>query len=270
MPAASQPAAPAWGRALVAAGLVSLLLAGLWAAGRGGGGGDGRPALRLGVASSLAPLLPELERAAGGLPGGGRRVEATLASSGRIARQLGAGAPLDAVLLADDEAMDRLEADGLIDPSSRVGLAGNRLVLVAPAGSQRPRGLGDLAGLRVALGEPGTVPLGRYAEAALAAAAVPGPGRVVYGGSAEQVLTYVRAGEVDAAVVYATDLRRAGDALRLVEAVDPGLHPPARCPAAVAAGARDPAAAAALLRALAGPGSRAAFEAAGFAPPEGR
>ena len=246
-------------KVVAAVGVLMLILWAVWAA---RGRGNVQPALRLGIASSLAPLLPEVERVAGGRP-----VEVTFASSGRIVRQLSAGAPFDTVLLADDEAMDRLEAEDLVNPATRVNLAGNRLVLVAPAGGQRPRGLSDLAGLRVALGEPETVPLGRYAREALRNAAAPDPGRIVYGASAEQVLSYARSGEVDAAVVYATDLTRAGGTLRLVEEIDPGLHPPVRCPAAVARGSREPAAAAALLRALASPGSRPAFEAAGFLPP---
>ncbi len=220
--------------------------------------------LSLGVASSLRPVLPAIESAG---KTGETRVKAVLTSSGRIANQLAAGASFDAVLLADGEAVDRLEAADLVDGATRRELAGNRLVLVAPESTTTPTSLGDLGSLRVALGEPATVPLGAFAAEALAGAGVPRPRSVVYGASAEQVLGYARTGTVDAAIVYATDFRRAGAGLRLVEQIDPSLHRPIKCVGAVTTAARKPDAAAALLDRLGEREAQEAFRAAGFAPP---
>jgi molybdate transport system substrate-binding protein len=66
-------------------------------------------------------------------------------------------------------------------------------------------------GERLAIGDPGAVPAGRYAREALerlgAWAAL--EKRVVLGGNVAAVLAYVERGEVPAAIVYRTELQSA-------------------------------------------------------------
>src|SRR5687768_3788853 len=70
----------------------------------------------------------------------GDKVELNFGSSGQLMTQVQRGAPVDVFVSAADEQMDRLERDKLVDPQTRVVVAGNRLVLVVP---------GDLSGARV-------------------------------------------------------------------------------------------------------------------------
>ena len=88
-------------------------------------------------------------------------------------------------------------------------------VVVPPQAKAPPRTLKDLAGAdvqRIALGNPDSVPVGRYAKGALDAAgcgrqcgARPSPQNV------RQSLDYVARGEVDAGFVYATDAQAMPD-----------------------------------------------------------
>src|SRR6476469_7216702 len=95
-------------------------------------------------------------------------------SSAALARQIENGAPADLFISADIEWMDYVEKKGLLAPGTRKNLLGNRLVLIAPA--KQPVKLQPAPGFpmspvlkngRIALAEPGTVPAGKYAKAAL-------------------------------------------------------------------------------------------------------
>ncbi|HEX2039211.1 MAG TPA: substrate-binding domain-containing protein [Acidimicrobiales bacterium] len=115
-------------------------------------------------------------------------------SSSRLARQVAEGAPAD-VLATADEASMRSAGRGRPVP-----FATNRLVVAHRGAVREPA---DLPRLRVVLAAP-SVPAGRYAAQALAAAGV-----VVQPLSLEPdvraVAAKVRSGEADAGVVYATD-----------------------------------------------------------------
>ena len=243
--------------------ILTLLLAAAWAT---HGGGGNRP-IRVGAAASLAHVLAE--RAAEHEARTGQPVRLVFASSGRIAAQLRAGAGYDAVVLASPALADGLAADGHVDPATRRDLARNTLVVVAPIGG-KVRELVDLADparcARLALGEPGTVPAGRYARQALETLDLWDElaGRAVYAASVRQALSYAAGGEVDAAVVYATDARQAGPAVRVVAALPADAHDPIAYPAAVATGTEHPARAAAFLDDLSSPAGRAALARHGF------
>ena len=65
---------------------------------------------------------------------------------------------------------------------------------------------------RIAIGNPATVPVGRYARQALAAAGALGAieSRLVLSENARQLVALVARGEADAAIVYATDAASIG------------------------------------------------------------
>jgi len=147
----------------------------------------------------------------------GTTVRLSFAASGTIRRQIDRDAPIDIFLSADTRAIDALDPTA-IDPRSRAIVARNCLVVVVPADpSIEPRPLRDLAELvafdRVAIGNPDTVPAGSYARAALENAGVydrlATEGKLIFGEHVRQVLTYAERGEVDAAIVYDTDVRGA-------------------------------------------------------------
>jgi len=144
------------------------------------------------------------------------------AASGVLVQQLRHGAPVDLLATADQQSMDLAEAGALIDPTSRQDFIANRLVLIVPAspaatspqtGSTATNA--DLQPLtapvfqRIAIGNPATVPAGRYAKASLQQAGLwPALGaKLVQAANVRQVLDYVVRGEAEAGFVYASDAK---------------------------------------------------------------
>ncbi len=164
----------------------------------------------------------------------GLKVVANYGASGALLKQMENGAPVDVFASADEQTMDQAAAKGLILPGTRRDFARNALVLVVPADSRLAlTGERDLAGsavLRIALGNPDSVPAGRYARECLELAGLWDALRpkYIYGNNVRQVLDYVSRGEVDAAFVFSTDARQAGARVRVVREVPtktPALYP---------------------------------------------
>jgi molybdate transport system substrate-binding protein len=191
-------------------------------------------ALTVSAAASLGEALREI--GARFQAQGGPAVHFNFAASGVLLQQLRQGAPVDVLASADEATAQRGVALGLLEPASRRVFARNALVLVAPIGSALPQTLADLARpelRRIALGKPANVPAGRYAEQALQqhglAAAV--AAKRVPADNVRQVLDYVARGEVDAGLVYASDVRAAATRVRKVQRVtgtDPIVYPALR------------------------------------------
>lgn len=132
-------------------------------------------------------------------------------ASGALLQQISRGAPVDVFASADQETMDSAEGQGLIAAGERRNFARNTLVLVVPLdGGLSPAHLEDLARpavQRIAIGNPATVPAGRYARRALDAAGLwPAvSAKAINTRNVRQALDYVARGEVEAGFVYATD-----------------------------------------------------------------
>ena len=204
-------------RALLAVVLGLLLLPGC-----GDGPGE-QGEISVGAAASLRRVLPDLiERYRGDHPGAAFRV--TYASSGTLRTQIEAGAPIDGTLLASERDVDQLVERGHAEADSRTVVARNVLVLVA--GPESPAtSIADLPSLpakaRVAIGAPGSAPVGRYARDLLR-------GRGLWDGLQEHlvfardvsaVVAYVRRGEAAAGFAYATDARDVPE-LQVLEIAD--------------------------------------------------
>lgn len=164
----------------------------------------------------------------------GTRVTFNFAASGTLLQQIDKGAPVDVFASADQETMNQANAKRLLAPDTRRDFARNRLVLAVPAGSEiRVAGLKALARpevKRVALGDPGFVPAGRYARQSLAAAGLweTLAAKLILANTVRQVLDYLARGEVDAGFVFATDVAAAKGRTAVVEEVqghDPILYP---------------------------------------------
>ena len=175
---------------------------------------DGRSVTVL-AASSLTEPFTELarrfERAHTGT-----RVELAFAGTPAAVEQVRAGAPFDVVATADPALLEELAVEGLAG-RSRV-FARNRLALVVAEGNpHRIGGVDDLAapGVDVVVCAP-EVPCGRLAARALASATAP-VRPVSYEANVKAVLTRVLLGEVDAGLVYASDV---GAAAGRVDGVD--------------------------------------------------
>ncbi|WP_136707452.1 molybdate ABC transporter substrate-binding protein [Agromyces sp. H66] len=194
-------------------------------------------------------------------------VEVVLSSggSGALAQQIVAGAPADVFASAAEAPMQTVADAGLAGPP--VVFATNTLQLVVPAGNPAGvSGLDDLARdeLRVALCDD-SVPCGAATVDLLARQGVTAAPDTLEA-DVTSVVTKVVLGEVDAALVYRTDVIAAGDAVEGIE-VSGAASVVNRYPIAVMTDAASPDAAAEFVAFVAGAEGRAALDAAGFGAP---
>ena len=154
-------------------------------------------------------------------------------ASSSLARQIESGSPADLFVSADSEWMDYLEQRGLMRPRTRRNLVGNRLVLVAPADSNVTLAITPKFAIRAALGQgrlatgdPDSVPVGRYARAALTTLGVwdSVADRLVRADNVRGALMFVARGEAPLGIVYETDAR-AEPGVRTVGVFPTGSHP---------------------------------------------
>lgn len=142
------------------------------------------------------------------------------AASGTLLKQMEQGAPVDVFASADQETMDK--AEPLLLPTSRTDFTGNALVLIVPTESTSPvatpEDLQNEAIKLVAIGNPESVPVGRYTKGALSVSGLYetlAP-KFVLAESVRQVLDYVARGEVQAGFVYASDAALRSDKTKVV------------------------------------------------------
>jgi molybdate transport system substrate-binding protein len=248
----------------------SLLLAALL--GSVGFGHAAEPVLTVFAAASLTDVLEEAGDAFARQ--GGTPVRFSFAGSSALARQIESGAPADVFVSADQEWMDYLEQRKLIQSATRGNVATNSLVLVAPADSSlalkiAPRfALAQALGIRgrLSVGNPDSVPAGRYAKDALKSLGVwdSVAGRIIAADNVRTALNFVALGEAPLGIVYATDVR--GNAkVRVVDVFPAAMHGPITYPAAATTRARSQAGD--FVRFLQGNEARAIFARHGFRPP---
>jgi molybdate transport system substrate-binding protein len=197
-------------------------------------------------------------------------VHLNLGASGTLQRQIEEGAPVDVFLSAAPAEMNALESKHLIIRETRKDLVTNSLVLITPAGR---REISNFQGLAqpfvkvIAIGNPQSVPAGKYAQEVLTHFGLYGrlEPKFVFANDVRQVLTYVETGNVDAGIVYKTDALTTN--LVAVDATaPPGSHSPVIYPVAVIAGSHDVSAATAFESFLLGPQSARVFRKYGFNP----
>ena len=135
--------------------------------------------------------------------------------------------------------MDQANEKKLILPETRKNFVSNGLVLIIPLGSKIPiKGPQDLTAkevAKVAMGNPDTVPAGRYTQEALTNEGLwekLSP-KFIPADSVRQVLDYVSRGEVDAGFVFATDAAIAREKVQGVATLE--KHQPILYPLAVVA-----------------------------------
>jgi molybdate transport system substrate-binding protein len=226
------------------------------------------PQILVFAAASLTNALDELskdwERASG------TRVRLSYAASSVLARQVEAGGKADLFVSADQEWMDYLQQRALIDERSRRDLVGNRLVLIAPADSKVELTIAPgfpltaaLGRGRLSTGDPDTVPVGRYARAALVSLGLWDAiqDRLVRADNVRSAMMFVARGEAPLGIVYATDAL-ADPKVRVVDTFPANTHAPIVYPAAAIRGSRQEAIA--YLDYLASPAARDTWRKSGF------
>ncbi|MDK4733415.1 molybdate ABC transporter substrate-binding protein [Rhizobium sp. CNPSo 3490] len=182
----------------------------------------------------------------------GKEAVASYAASGALAKQIENAAPADIFISADLDWMDYLADKKLIKADTRSNLLGNRIVLVAEKDKAKPveikQGF-DLAALlgegRLAMGEPKSVPAGKYGMAALEKLGVwtSVESKVAGAESVRAALVLVSRGEAPYGIVYQTDAAADKD-VAIVGTFPANSHPPIIYPVAILAESRNPDAAA--------------------------
>jgi molybdate transport system substrate-binding protein len=176
----------------------------------------------------------------------GIRVVASYAATSALVKQIENGAPAQVFVSADSDWMDYAAQKQLIKPETRIDLLGNQLVLIAPRDSNVPvmsigpgSDLATLAGNgRIVTGDVRTVPVGKYAKAALEKLGAwdKAQAKLAMTENVRAALTLVARGEAALGIVYATDAK-AEPNVRVIGTFPAHSHPPVVYPAALAAGA---------------------------------
>jgi len=211
-----------------------------------------------GSVAIAAPPAPAVVRAAASLQEsmtaaadawakrGHPRPTVSFAGSSALARQIEAGARADLFVSADEDWMDEVAAKHLIAPRTRATFLGNRLVIVAPAGStaRAPAGGARLARFLsagpLAMADP-AVPAGRYGRVALTSLGVLAAvqSHIVSAENVRATLALVERGAAPLGIVYATDAR-ASAKVRIAGVFPQATHPPIRYPIARLATSANP------------------------------
>lgn len=202
----------------------------------------------------------------------GVEVRVNAAASGLLVSQTLHGAPCDVLVTADEQSLKPLVdakalAEGFPQP-----LLTNSLVVIGPleAEGAQPGWISLLVMERVeriALGEPDSVPAGRYARTALARSGIwdrlqP---KMVPALDVRAVLALVAGGEADVGFVYRTDAA-IEPRVRILFEVPESLSGTIRYPLAVIVSSSQPHQAAGLARHLRGSRATAVFQQFGFSP----
>jgi molybdate transport system substrate-binding protein len=164
------------------------------------------------AASSLTDVLNELAEtyAKAGHP----KPAFSFAASSALARQIESGAPAALFISADEQWMDYVAERKLVADGTRASFLGNTLVLVTPADKPQKVDIKAgfplakvLAGGKLSMGDPDSVPVGKYGKAALenlGVWSVVEP-NVIRADNVRVALAFVERGEAAAGIVYATD-----------------------------------------------------------------
>jgi molybdate transport system substrate-binding protein len=175
-----------------------------------------------------------------------QKITYNFAASGALAQQITQGAPVDVFISAATQQMQDLAAKELLLADSSTNLLTNQLVLITPKSNaisnsiSSPLALQDFTDLtkpevkRIAIGQPLTVPAGKYALEVLKSLGIlpQVESKFILGNSVQSVLGAVRTGDVEAGIVYLTDAKST-DQVTIVAIALPSLHTPIRYPAAV-------------------------------------
>jgi molybdate transport system substrate-binding protein len=224
--------------------------------------------LTVSAASSLTDAFREVTREFERT--GSATVSLNFAASGVLEAQVRAGAPVAILASASAAEPEALYSDGLVE--APVEFARNGLVAVTRRGLPPLESLGELTGdgiRQIAIGSPATVPSGRYAAQTLESSGLRGQleDRLVPCENVRQALVYLDRGEVDAALVYTTDLRWLSEPLPAF-AIPDSLHEPIRYLVAVVKNAGPGLAPHSFVRFLISEEGQSVLQQHGFRPPD--
>ncbi len=160
----------------------------------------------VGAAASLTNVLDEIATLYSSDPSK-PQVVFTYGGSGVISQQIVNGADIDLFLSADISQMDILLQENIITAQSTTNLLENQLVLITYKDSGITGvdfdNLLSKGQFTLAIGDPSSVPVGRYALQVLGEELL--TANINIATDVRQVLTWVEQGEMDLGIVYYTD-----------------------------------------------------------------
>ena len=214
--------------------------------------------LQIFAANSLEKAMPEVEALYT------ERTGVTFADtqykgSGDLVEQMRGGAPVDILITASSGTMDDASEAGLIDDSSRQDMFTNELVIVRGENADvTVDSLEDITATEggIAIGEPGAVPAGKYANQALASVGLYSEpegengtydasiaDRVVVADKVGTAAQYVSTGDCTLGFVYTSDVYRY-EGIEVAYTCPDDSHKPIVYPGAVATSSENAGAAA--------------------------
>jgi molybdate transport system substrate-binding protein len=228
--------------------------------------------LLVATAASLTKAFTEIGEAFD--QANGTETTFTFDASGALQKQIEAGAPIDVFVSASPVQVDNLLQKELVDETSITTFASNEMVLAVPSDSKLGiSGFQDLATeqvKRVATADPQTAPQGMHAIEVLATLGLieTVQPKLIYSRSAPQTLTYVKQGEVDAGIMFATDALAGDTDVTVVEISDPAWHSEIAYVTAVVSASEAKTLGEAFIDFTTGPEGRAILQRYGFLVPE--
>jgi len=144
-------------------------------------------------------------------------IEFIFGSTGQLTQQIKNGAPVDLFAAADIKSIEELAKEKIIAPETVKNYAQGSIVLVSSDKSKyRAQNLNDLKNSQVkiiAIANPETAPYGKAAQELLTSAGLweEAQTKIVFGKNIDEVLTYIKTGNADAAfvaksLVYGTEI----------------------------------------------------------------
>ncbi|WP_232698195.1 molybdate ABC transporter substrate-binding protein [Brevibacillus daliensis] len=191
--------------------------------------------------------------------------------SGKLAQQIEQGAPADLFLSASSKDMKRLQDNKHVLPDTITDIASNELVLIAPLDSTISinsfESLSPELVKQFAIGEPSSVPVGRYTEETLSTLGLWENMKqaMVYAKDVRQVLTYVESSNAELGVVYKSDALTSSK-VKILATAKQEWYSPINYPAAVVTSSKNQTAAKEFLTFLSTDKAKAIFLEHGFLP----
>lgn len=164
-------------------------------------------------------------------------------ASGALQQQIEQGADVDIFISAAAKQMDALASKNLLLADTRKNLLGNQIVLIVPRNAKDIDGFADLKSDRIAkiaLGEPNSVPAGKYAQEVFSYLNILEAieSKFIYAKDVRQVLSYVETENVDAGIVYITDARQS-NLIKVMAIAPKKSHSPIVYPVAIIQGSKN-------------------------------
>lgn len=190
-------------------------------------------------------------------------------ASGTLQQQIEQGAPTDIFFSAGKTQVDALNTEGLLVTSSIKNIVKNEVVLVIPKNStltiKNFNSLTDASVKKIALGEPKTVPAGKYGLDVLTSLKISDAvkSKIVYAKDVKEVLAWVESGNADAGIVYTTDAK-ISKKVEIVATAPKGSHEDIVYPAALVKSSKNTAESKKFLEFLSSSSAKSIFKKYGF------